>query len=200
MRLDEFPDRTKVCRDTWKKGLYLIKSVQGEWRYMENGNVAGSPSSEMLDRDDFIYYEKEKVMANVNFVGGEYNVVAVRHIQGNSFNGGIYNYKIAADIPVEENYLVVVHSSNGLGLARVIKAYANTFENAEEVGRATAWVVNVVDEQDHANRIKATEKRKYIIQQLEERKAALEATQVYEMLGKVDPVAKKLLKQLSKIS
>jgi len=196
MRLDDFPDNTKVCRDTWKKGLYIVKTIQGEWLYMDNGNVAGHPSKDMLDRDDFIYYEKEKTMANVNFVGGEYNVVTVRHLQ----SSGLHNYKIAVDVPVEENDLVVVHNSNGLALARVLKAYANTFENAEEIGLAKAWVVNVVDEQDHAKRIKATEKRRYIIQQLEERKAALEATQVYEMLGEVDPVAKKLLKQLSKIS
>lgn len=195
MRLDEFPLNTKVHRECWVKHLYLIMDLQGVWRYMKHGELAGRPSKDMLGMEDFKYYEKqEKVMANVNFVGGEYNVVKVE-----LSSGGCYNYKIAASIPIEEHDLVVVHSSNGLGLARIKEAFANNFDNAAEVSKATAWVVNVVDETDHKARIKATEKREYLVKQLEERKEAMEATQVYEMLSAVDPIAKKLLKQLKKL-
>ena len=135
------------------------------------------------------------MMEDVNFVGGEYNVVAIK-LNGKS---GLYNFKIAVDVPVEEESLVVYHSRKGMGLGIVKKAFINNFENAEEISKATAWIVNVVDNTDHLNRVKATAKRTYIVQQLEERKAAMEASQVYDMLGKIDPIAKKLLKQLKKL-
>ena len=220
MRLSEFPPNTKVRRISWRKGLYAILTLSGRWAYIEDGKHAGNLSSNMLDYADFEHYspnrvvkhtqynedgtttvtmkkEKEIIMDNVNFVGGEYNVVKVK-LTSNSQSH--YNFKIAADLPIEEGNLVVVHSVKGLALARVIRGYANNFENAGEISKATAWVVNVVDETIHLNRVKATEKREYILKQLEERKEAMEATQVYEMLGSIDPVAKKLLKQLKKLS
>ena len=213
MKLDEFPDGTKVRRTTWRKDLYAIKIIQpciineyGKpprreirqvWDYKDNGKDAGSLSVNMLGYEDFEYYNKEEaVMPNVNFVGGEYNVVKVRLYNGNQ---STYNFKIAADIPVEESMMVVVHSAKGYALAKVVTAYQNNFENALEVNKATAWVVNTVDNTDHANRIKATEKREYLLKQLEERKNAMEATAVYEALGSIDPVAKKLLQQLKKL-
>ncbi len=225
MTLEEFPDNTKVRRSTWRRGLYGVKTVQGDWVYIEDGKHAGKLSQNMLGYADFEYYDqiedegwtkcptchkivdcvckestknKNKVvmMENVNFVGGEYNVVAIKISRKDSY----YNFKIAADIPVEEGDLVVYHSHKGMGIGTVKKAFINNFENAEEISKATAWIVNVVDQTDHLNRVKATAKREYILKQLEERKAAMEASQVYELLGSVDPIAKKLLKQLKKLS
>ncbi len=196
MRLSDFPDNTKVKRTGWRKGLYGIKTEQDKWIYFDNGHRAGQLSQDMLQCYDFTYYEKKVViMENVNFVGGEYNVVAIKL----SGKAGLYNFKIASDIPVSEDSLVAYHSAKGLGIGTVKKAYTNTFENAEEISKATAWIINVVDNTDHLNRIKASAKREYIVKQLEERKQAMEASQVYEALGSIDPIAKKLLKQLKKL-
>lgn len=222
MKLEKFAPQTKVCRSSWRKGLYAIRTMQGIWQYIDNGNLAGKLSKSMLEYPDFEHYMKpydwgldkcnncnklemyctcknknkeESIMVNINFVGGEYNVVKVKFLDGRNS----CNYKISVDISIEERALVVVHSVNGLGLARVITAYANNFENVEEITKAKAWVVNVVDEQDHINRVKASEKREYVIKQLEERREAMQANEVYEMLGEADPIAKKLLEQLKKL-
>lgn len=128
---------------------------------------------------------------NVNYIGGDYKVVKVKYI-----DGGKYNFKADIDLDLEENTLVVVEAKNGLGLATVVEVYENCVDNAAEIKKATAWVVNVVDTTAQDQRKEATRQREYILQQLDEKKAQMESISVYALLAKTDPQAAKLLEQL----
>jgi len=56
--------------------------------------------------------------------------------------------------------------------------------------------MKLIDMTTHNARIDATKKREYIIQQLEEKKKALEAVSMYQLLADLDPEAKLLVEQL----
>jgi len=56
--------------------------------------------------------------------------------------------------------------------------------------------MKLIDMTTHNARIDATKKREYIIQQLEEKKKALEAVSMYQLLADLYPEAKLLVEQL----
>jgi hypothetical protein len=141
--------------------------------------------------------KKEKEMSkDVNYVGGEYKVVGVKYVDSSLTK---YYFKIDADIEVEEGTLLVVEDKNGYGIANVVEVVANSIENADAIAKATAWVVDVIDTSRQDERKDATKKRKYIIQQLEERKKAMEAVSVYQALANVDETSAKLLEELKSL-
>jgi len=143
---------------------------------------------------DNLNKSKEEQMENndVNYIGGEYKVAQVKYL-----DGGVYNFKADIDLKLEEDTLVVVESKNGLGLAKVYQVYENSIDNAEQIKKATAWIVNIIDTSAQDQRKEATRQREYILQQLEEKKAQMEAVSVYALLAKTDPEANKLLEQLT---
>ena len=154
---------------------------------------------------DFVYVDefgnkiKENEMrTDVNYIGGEYKIVVVDYdLAGPMIN--TYNFKCDVDMEVSVDSLVVVESTKGVGIAKVLKVLENNVDNADAVAKATAWVVDVIDTTMQEKRKEATSQRKYILQQLDEKQAQLEAVSVYEMLAKVDPDAKKLLDQLKEL-
>jgi len=111
----------------------------------------------------------------------------------------LYNYKVDEALKVKVDDIVVVASSNGLGLAKVFKVLDNNFNNAKAVNQASAWVVDVVDMNAHSLRIKLSEKREYLINQLKEKQNAVVEKEAMRFLGDKDPEAKKLLAELDKI-
>ena len=132
----------------------------------------------------------------VNYIGGEYNIVEVSYdLRGGPILGTYYS-KVDKDIELKEDDLVVVESKRGLSITRVIEVFENTIGNADIVKQATAWVVDKVDYSRQQARKEATEKRAYILQQLEEKKAQLETIQMYAILAEMDPEAKKLVDEL----
>lgn len=210
----------KVYRDkNWYTSLmYSFNKRHGYYAYIDgrrflatgeivfkdsqNPHNKGMPSKvdqHILDRTTIIEVQsnstKENIMeSNVNYIGGEYKVAKVRY-----FDGGTYNFKADVDLELNENTLVVVESKNGLGLARVVSVYENCIGNAAEIKKATAWIVDVVDMTSQDKRKEATRQREYIIQQLDEKKAQMEAISVYALLAKTDPEANKLLEQLASL-
>ena len=140
MRLMYISQGQAARRDCWSADLTLVRDDQGEWQYIKYGENAGRPSKDMLDGSDFIECENPKkdkeikMIEDVNFVGGEYNVVQVSHLP--LTKGHKYNYKIMANLIVAEGNLVVVHNRDGMALARVTAVYPNNFENALEINKA----------------------------------------------------------------
>jgi len=178
--------------------------------YVRMGVGTGTwPTQETRSRGDFkpcsydgviidkYKVKKEKEMSkDVNYVGGEYKVVGVKYVDSGLNK---YYFKIDADIEVEEGTLLVVEAKNGYGIANVVEVVANSIENADAIARATAWVVDIIDTSRQDERKDATKKRKYIIQQLEERKKAMEAVSVYQALANVDEESAKLLEELKSL-
>jgi len=145
-----------------------------------------------IEVDNLNKSKEEQMENNVNYIGGEYKVVKVKYV-----DGGKYNFKADIDMELNENILVVVEAKNGLGLANVVEVFENCVDNAAEIKKATAWIVNVVDTTAQDKRKEATRQREYILQQLEEKKAQMEAISVYALLAQTDKEAAKLLEQLS---
>ena len=142
---------------------------------------------------DKIKIKKEpKMKREVNYIGGDYKI-AMCSYKGETRQ---YAFKMSIDTVVPDNAICVVESSNGYDLVRIVEVLDNNIDNAEVVSKATAWVVDVIDMTTHNARIDATKKREYIIQQLEEKKKALEAVSMYQLLADLDPEAKLLVEQL----
>jgi len=176
--------------------------ITSDWLYTHTGGVVGPT---LDDNDDFVKCDEEGNLKgqdmnknnNVNYIGGEYKVVTTEYY-GDDF-GGQYNFKIDVDTEVKEGDMMVVEAKSGLGIVRCLTVLKNCMENAKEVKKATAWVVQVLDLDRQKARKEATERRAYVIQQLEERKSQVEAINMYAMLAEVDPEAKKLLEELKTI-
>lgn len=185
---------------SFEKGVIDIKGGQASDEVLARGDfiLVNLKSKVMSSRVRQIYKEHAMENVNVNYVGGEYNVVKVYYISMDSTK--TYNFKIDADIEVTEGDILVVEASNGLGLVCVKEFITNSIVNAKEVKKATAWVVDKVDMSRQKERKEATYKREYIIQQLEEKKKQMEAVEIYAFLAKIDPEAEKLLTELKSLS
>jgi hypothetical protein len=167
--------------------------------------------SNIWSHDDFVYVnkqgnllpnknKKEKEMSkNVNYIGGEYKVVMVSYELVTEMVINEYAFKADIDLKVNEGDLVVVDSTTGLGIAKVTQVLENSIDNANQVKAAKAWVVDVIDTSAQDKRKEATRQREYILQQLKEKKAQMEAVSVYALLAKTDPEAEKLLNQLESL-
>jgi len=147
---------------------------------------------------------KEKKMSK-NYIG-EYGLVDIRYVDMDSPIGDITDYTFKMDLKLHKKAqlddTVVVDSKNGMGIGVITNIYSLELsqDNMEAANRATAWVVDIINMKAHIKRIEATERRKFIIAELEERKKAIEEKAVYQMLAATDPTAAKLLKELDRLS
>ena len=190
---------------------------KGFWRYFKciNGTfkAEGPVSAIVLESIDLlevvnVYIKTGKIETkgikmetDVNYVGGDYKLVEVTFELGKDIINldGRHIYKMDIDKKVKINGLVVVESSAGYGLAKVINCIDNIIDNAAIAKQAIAWVVDVVSTKRHMAKIKATERREYILTQLEEKKKALESINLYNLLAESDPIAAKLVAELKQL-
>jgi len=197
-------------RPKWQHHLCISwDDFSEEWMYYERGKIMGSKASqEVIERRDFIVCNKggepvktkgTKMERDVNYIGGDYRVVEVSYEIDSTIELETFYFKCDVDVRVENGTIVVVESKRGLGIAKVIGSFDNCLENADIVKQAMAWVVDTVDYSTQEQRKKATERRGYIIGQLEEKKEQLEAINMYKMLADLDPSAAKLLEELKTI-
>lgn len=103
-------------------------------------------------------------------------------------------YQFVTDIQdLKLGDIVVVHTANGYKTAFFIK-YDETsvFENPK-------WIVQKVDTDSHKVKLERERKARLIKKKMEERRAKLEAIQVYKILAKEDPEMMKLLQEYDKI-
>jgi hypothetical protein len=205
MTLDKADTNKYYKRKHWDN--LAIKFAGYRWIYLEEGEFTGTvPSLSIQDCEDFVCcdeygkelnYKEEDIMAKVDkdYIGGEYKLVGVTYnLEGASL--AEYIFKIDIDLDVKVDDIVVVDSKNGLSLCKVLNISDNSIENADIVKQAKAWVVDVVSMDRHNKKIDATEKRAYILQQLDEKKKAMEALNMYALLAEIDPEAKKLVDEL----
>lgn len=143
--------------------------------------------------------EEEEIMKNVNYIGGNYKIAAVHYLNADPYTIP-YVFKVDIDTEIKEGDTAVAESSKGLGLVKVVKVLDNNMENAAEVKRATAWIIQVVDMSRQLARKEATERREYLLNQLEEKKQQVEAINMYKLLAEIDPEAAKMLEELKKLS
>lgn len=103
-------------------------------------------------------------------------------------------YQFVTDIQdLKLGDVVVVHTSNGYKTAFFIK-YDKTsvFENPK-------WIVQKVDTDSHKVKLERERKAIIIKKKMEERRAKLEAIQVYKILAKEDPEMMRLLQEYDEI-
>lgn len=129
-------------------------------------------------------------MENKNYVGA-YNVAKVEvEILDSSIN---YN----------RGDLVLIDSVDGLlilgRIANIYKGDALSQEAIEASNKAKCWAVNKIDTTKHKERIKATERKKFIQQQLQLRKEAIEEQAVWALLAEQDPTVAELLEELKSL-
>ena len=143
----------------------------------------------------------ETVKKDVNYIGGQYKAVTVSYLNEST----TYTFKADLDIAAKmvEGTLVVVDSSNGLGLGRVVKVYDKDIKDKEAIARynkATAWIVNIVNTTAQDMRKDSSERKEFILKELAERKEQMEEIAIFEMLAKTDPEAGKLLEELKELT
>lgn len=148
--------------------------------------------------------ETKEMKKDVNYIGGEYKAVSVRYIEDGS-TGRTYTFKADLDIAakMEEGTFVVVEGSTGYGLAKVVKVYDKSIKDKDSINKyneATAWIVNIVDTKAQDARKDATERKAFILKELDERKAQVEEIAIYEYLAKNDNEAGKLLAELKQLT
>jgi hypothetical protein len=158
-----------------------------------------SPRAQKVINDLKIQIKKENKMAkkDVNYIGGKYKIALVYY--DGALSSQLYNFKVDVDLDIKEDDMVVVESSNGFGLCHVVKILSNTIFNAEEVKKATAWIVDKVDMERHNQKKEATERMSYIKSQLEEKAKSMETIRMYQMLAEIDPTAKELLNEYKQL-
>ncbi len=218
MTISQMKIGTFAVRDTQYEASYCVKKTGHFTHYyydIANGVAKKAnqvrQDSTIRDHSDFKYCDehgriiqnktKEKEMnKNVDYVGGEYKVVKVDYEFNNEFSTKFYNFKMDIDTKVKEGDLLVAESSNGLAIVKCIEIIENNIKNAMDVKKAKAWIVDKIDYSRQKKRKKATERREYIIQQLEERKAQVDEINMYQMLANMDPTAAKLVEELKQLS
>lgn len=136
------------------------------------------------------------MLNNVNYIGGDYNLVEVSFELNGPNLGKQYIYKVDIDMKLEEGELVVVESSTGYGLVRVIKVFKDNLLNTEKAKKAKAWVASKLNLENHLMKKEATERREYIMNKLEEKSKQMETIKMYALLSELDPEAKKLVDEL----
>lgn len=143
-------------------------------------------------------------MGNVNYLGTNYEVVEVTFDVNDYYKdrNTETTYSFKTDLKINKGDLLVVESSNGYGLCKALSDSIEKSLKPEAVrlfNKSKAWVIDKVDMTSHLLRKEATERRKLILTQLEERKEAMEERIMFEMLAQKDPTAKKLLEELNNI-
>ena len=145
--------------------------------------------------------DRQMTKRNVDYIGAGYMVVTVTY-ELNTSDPLIQEYSFKTTLNLVEGDMVAVESSSGYGLCRVTKASVHKSLDKAIVDRfnqAKAWVIDKIDMLQHEKRREATERKKFIMKELEERKAAVEEKAIYKMLAETDPEAAKLLVELEKM-
>lgn len=103
-------------------------------------------------------------------------------------------YQFVTDIQdLQMGDVVVVHTANGYKTAFFVKYDETTiFDNPK-------WIVQKVDTDSHKVKLERERKARIIKKKMEERRAKLEAIQVYKILAKEDPEMMKLLQEFNEI-
>ena len=147
--------------------------------------------------------EKEMKKADVNYIGGEYKLVEVTFdLSLDTDNDKVlmpsnpYTYKADIDMDIKKGDMVVVESSTGYGLVKVIDVFKDDITNTAKAKKAKAWVASTLKLDRHLVKKEQTERREYIHNKLKEKAEQVETLKMYEMLAKIDPEAKKLMLEL----
>ena len=203
----------------WDAGLYFkwnFKSSNYEYvktSLMKNGGegwTGSVVSNKVLSSDDIIGVEKasvetnsgEKMKRNVDYIGTDYAVVGLTYRTDDVTNMDLddaYYFKTSV-INLVVNDMVVVEDTNGYKLMKVTQPpLAKTLESKtiKKFNKATAWVVDKVDMAIHQHRIDSTDRKEFILKQLEEKKAQMEEVAIYKMLADQDADAALLLAELT---
>lgn len=198
----------RFARIFWAKSLWFTyDSESGNYVY-NNGCSVGTS---VLYRDDLVVvYEEKKqnkinkgkdMARNVDYIGTGYRVVEVTYDLYSDIDLDTYMFKTDKDVKIGD--LVVVESASGFGICRAVsdaieRSLATNVVRA--FNKAKAWVVDVVDVKEHNMRKEATERKAFIMEQLKERKEAIEEQAIYTMLAQQDQEAAKLLEELKTLS
>lgn len=190
---------------TWykKEQRYLYCDMNGKPKpahYNVNAGKFSRVGLGVLESDDIIIVGEETMGKDVNYAGKNYGVVGVIHGVHEKVPKNSQEYMFKTDQKLAHGDVVVYEDKNGYGLATVSTYYENNFNNAKQISMAKAWIVDEVIMINHREKQISATRIKYIKEQLEERKASMEETAVYEILAKTDPEAKKLLKELKTLS
>jgi len=148
-------------------------------------------------KEDGIMPKEKKMERDVNYIGTDYGVV---EISFDLMAPPIKTYVFKTSLKgIMKNDLLVVETSDGLKLVKAESDYIpKTLETKtiKKFNKAKAWVVNRVDTEIHETRIASTERKKFLLAQLAERKEAMEEVAIYKILAASDPDAAKLLEEL----
>jgi len=147
--------------------------------------------------------EKEMKKADVNYIGGDYKLVDVTFdLSIDTDNdkalmpSNPYTYKADIDMDIKKGDMVVVESSTGYGLVKVIDVFKDDITNTSRAKKAKAWVASTLNLDIHLVKKEQTERREYIHNKLKEKAEQVKTLKMYEMLAKIDPEAKKLMLEL----
>lgn len=213
----DLPVGTYVRKTSWRKGLCAKKRLNTPtfaFIYYFEGNRGNIVSQSIMENGWFEECDKygesldsnkvninsikeEKEMSNVNYVGGEYKLAVVSYdLNSDNIEFNNYVFKCDIDLEIAKGDLLVAESSRGLGIVRVCDVKENNIKNHKLALQATAWIVDKIDMTKHKQKKEATERRKYLLKQLEEKKDQLETLKMYALLAEMDPEAKKLVDEL----
>jgi len=197
-------------REGWPKSTpsFGWNTHHQEYRYISGTTVgetvlgAGDLVMIRLPEQQQQQIEGVSMRKDVNYIGTGYSVVEVSYELDYELSLSTYYFKTSIKA-LAVGDLVVVESKQGLGLVRVVATPIERSLDTEIIGKfnqAKAWVVNKVDTAMHDQRREATERKKFIMEQLAERREAMEEVAIYKILAASDPDAAKLLEELEGLS
>lgn len=111
---------------------------------------------------------------------------------GNSYGSKIYEYLTEYDVK-KGDVAVVESPSDGFVTVEIVTVTEGT------KGKATKYLVQIVDPSDYISGAERRAKRAAIVRQLEAKKKQVEELQVYKWLADNDSEAADLLKQLQNL-
>ena len=214
LKANEIPIGAYFKRRHWEETLCVCRVDKYDWTYYKYGsNLHSSPSVSTLNNyKDFVLcdrngnilsnkqqqQEEKEMSKNVNYIGGRYKLVSCTY----EVNGAMlksYIFKADCTLDIKENDLVVVESTYGFGLCRVLEIHEDNLDNADLAKIAKAWIVDKVNMESHNAKKIATERREYVLNKLEEKKAQMETLKMYALLAEMDPEAKELVTELKQL-
>lgn len=108
----------------------------------------------------------------------------------------LYTYKCAVEGVKEGDFVVVDTPNEGFRVVKVVSIIENSYENAIQANKASKFIVDKVDMTKYNESKELKEKRRWILNQLAERKKVLEELAVFEAMALKDDQSKELLEQL----
>jgi len=135
-----------------------------------------------------------------NFIGSYDTVVEVTYELDVKLDTKKYFFKTTIDSLKPGDY-VIVDAKTGLNIVEVVRVYRRSLysESINAFNRAKAWVVDKINMEEHNKRIEATQRKKFIVTQLKERREQMEEIAIYKMLAKQDKEAAALLDELQQL-